>query len=274
MASRPTCLALALASLASVAPSAAAEDMLRVGPGTYRPFYPSDPKKASMPIDAFLLDRLPVTRAEFEAFVRAHPAWQRGKAPRLFVDEGYLASWASATAAGTTTDPRTPAVEISWFAAKAFCASRGARLPTEAEWEFAATAGEKSADARAEPAWRERIVEFYSKPTGTLPRVGETPPNFWGVRDLHGVVWEWVLDFNSTLVASDSREAGDQNKMRFCGAGALGADDKTDYPSFMRIAFRSSLRGDFTTKNLGFRCARNVPAPRLGADAGPNRKRP
>ena len=119
-------------------------------------------------------------------------------------------------------------------------------------------AGEKTADARNEPAWRQRILEWYASPLRTLTPLGGTPPNFWGIQDLHGVVWEWVLDFNSTLVASDSRESGDKDTMRFCGAGALSADEKTDYPSFMRIAMRSSLRADYTTRSLGFRCARSL----------------
>jgi sulfatase modifying factor 1 len=268
MKTRVAFLALTVSLVAPAASADAADDgMARVGPGTYRPFYPPAAEKASAPMPAFLLDRLPVTRGEYEAFVRAHPRWQRGNVSRLFADAGYLASWKSPTDAGAAIDRKTPVVEISWFAAKAYCAARDARLPTEKEWEFAATAGVKTADARAEPEMRKRIVEFYSRPTGTLPRVGTTAPNFWGVRDLHGVVWEWVLDFNSTLVSSDAREAGDQNKMRFCGAGALTADDKTDYPSFMRIAFRSSLRGDFTTKNLGFRCARSLKADDASVDS-------
>lgn len=236
-------------------------EMRRVGPAIYRPFYPATPKEKEIPMPAFDLDRLPVTVGEYAAFVERTPAWRKGTVSRLFADEGYLSSWKGPLDPGTI-DRRAPVTEVSWFAAKAYCASRGARLPTEAEWELAATAGEKTADARNEPAWRARILDWYASPLRTLSPVGSTPPNFWGIQDLHGVVWEWVLDFNSTLVASDSRESGDKDKNRFCGAGALAADEKTDYPSFMRIAFRSSLRADYTTRSLGFRCARSVPDER------------
>lgn len=278
MGSTPRLRSALLVTLAALSVSASAsaharareradDGMRRVGPGIYRPFYPSSPKEKDKAIamHAFMLDRLPVTQAQFVGFVFSARTWRRSEVNRLFADEGYLRDWASDTERSPLVDPLAPIVNVSWFAAKAYCASRGARLPTEAEWEFAATAGEKSADGRDEPEWRARIVDWYAKPASSSSparaRVGGTPPNFWGVQDLHGVIWEWVLDFNSALVTSDSRESGDKDTLRFCGAGALGADDKTDYPSFMRIAMRSSLRGDYTTKSLGFRCARAVPPP-------------
>jgi formylglycine-generating enzyme required for sulfatase activity len=75
------------------------------------------------------------------------------------------------------------------------------------------------------------------------------------VHDLHDLVWEWVLDFNAPMLGSDARDAGDAERMRFCGAGALTASDKEDYASYMRLAMRSSLRASYTTGSLGFRCA-------------------
>ena len=100
MNARALCLA-ALPLLTFAATSVAADGgMARVGPGTYRPFYPTSAEKASVPMPAFLLDRLPVTRAEYESFVRANPRWQRGKVPRLFADDGYLTSWAGPADAG------------------------------------------------------------------------------------------------------------------------------------------------------------------------------
>lgn len=232
--------------------------MARVGPATYYPFYPPSEKERALAVPAFLFDRYPTTNADYLAFVKAHPKWDRGAAPRLFADAQYLAHWAGPSDLGAA-DPRQPVVHVSWFAAKAFCAARGARLPRDAEWEVAAYASATKADARFDPEFRERILAWYAQPSaGSLSRIGGAP-NFWGVSDLHALIWEWTLDFNSSLVSADARESGDQEQMRFCGSGALRATDTTDYASFMRVAFRSALRADFTTKNLGFRCAMDAP---------------
>jgi formylglycine-generating enzyme required for sulfatase activity len=233
--------------------------MAKVGPGTYRPLYPPSPRELEITVRAFWLDRLPVTNGDYARFVSANQAWQRGKPARIFADESYLAHWKDDAKPGVGVDPDAPVVRVSWFAAKAYCTWRKKRLPTEAEWELTASASEANADATGEPAWRDRIIEWYGRPGGTkLGRVGKGAANVWGVRDLHGLIWEWVLDFNSALLSADARESGDKDKMRFCGAGALGAGDKTDYVRFMRVAFRSSLRSDFTTSTLGFRCAKGI----------------
>jgi sulfatase modifying factor 1 len=78
------------------------------------------------------------------------------------------------------------------------------------------------------------------------------------VRDLHGLVWEWVEDHSAMLVSSDSREQGDPDAMRFCGAGALSMDDRENYAILMRVAMLSSLEAHDTTGNMGFRCARDA----------------
>jgi formylglycine-generating enzyme required for sulfatase activity len=241
---------------AEPSPVARESRMARVGPGAYHPLYPPSPAEAEVPVKAFLLDRLPVTNGEFVEFVRVHPEWRRDRVPRVFADEDYLSHWAAPNALGPDVDERQPLVRVSWFAAKAYCAARGARLPTEAEWELAASASRTQADGAGDGVWREQIWAWYSRPDRPrLPVVGITPANYWGVQDLIGVVWEWVLDFNSALLTPDARKAGDQNALTVCGGGAIDATDKSNYPSFMRVAFRSSLRADYTTHNLGFRCA-------------------
>lgn len=233
--------------------------MARVGPGVYRPLYPPTDAEKEIAMGAFLLDRRPVTNAEFLTFVQKNPKWRRGRISRLFADERYLSHWAGPTGLGPKADPEQPATFVSWFAAQAYCEAEGKRLPSEDEWELAASAGETKPDAKDDPAWRQRILEWYAKPAGgRLEKVGAFPPNYWGVYDLHGLVWEWVLDFNASLVSGDAREGGDAEKMRFCGAGALKAADKSRYADFMRIAFRSSLEARYTVGHLGFRCARDL----------------
>ncbi len=233
--------------------------MARVGPGVLRPVFPPTPEETEVPVAAFWLDRRPVTNGEFLAFARSHPRWRKDAVPRLFADAGYLSHWAGPTTLGPEAQPEQPVVRVSWFAARAYCAAQGKRLATEAEWEFAAAASGTQADGRDEPGFREQLLRWYSRPTPrVLPRVGQGPANVWGVQDLHGLIWEWVLDFGNTLVSGDSREGGDPDTARFCGAGALAANEKGDYASFMRIAFRSSLQASYSTGNLGSRCARDV----------------
>ena len=249
-----TILALALAATAAQA----APRAVRVEGGVYTPVFPPSPEEKEIRVKPFILDERPVTNGEFLAFVRAQPRWQRDRISRLFAGEGYLSHWGGPTALGGGAPPDAPVVQVSWFAAKAYCEAQGKRLPTESEWEYVASASETRADARQDPAFVAQLLGWYARPNAkVLPPAGKGAPNVHGIRDMHGLVWEWVSDFNSTLVSGDSREDGDPDKMRFCGAGALTAADKNDYATFMRIAFRSSLKAPYTTGNLGFRCARD-----------------
>ena len=237
---------------------AAPGGMVGVGPGELHPVYAATASATTIPIGAFALDRVPVTNAEFLHFVRGHERWRRDRVGRALADDDYLAHWAGPEELGSSARPDQPATRVSWFAARAYCRAQGKRLPTEAEWEFAASAGEQSADGAAEAGFRQRILAWYAAPALTdLPAVGRRPPNYWGIHDLHDLVWEWVLDFNSTLVSSDSRTGKSADRLQFCGAGAFVAGDKQDYASFMRLAFRGSLEARYTARTLGFRCARD-----------------
>ena len=213
---------------------------------------------ATVPVDIapFALRATPVTAGEYLAFVRAHPEWQRTQVPEVFADKRYLIDWRSATQLAADDAAMQPQTNVSWFAAKAFCESEGARLPTWLEWEYAASADETRRDARADPVWRRRILAWYERPTAAvLPNVGGSL-NAYGVRDLHGLVWEWVDDFNALFIAGDSRTQGDPDTLKFCGAGAISVIDRDSYAVLMRIALLSSLGAADTTGNLGFRCAR------------------
>jgi len=238
----------------------AAADWVRIGPGRFDSVLPPAPNITSVTLAAYHLDRRPVTNAQFLAFVRAHPQWRRDRVARLFADPQYLSHWSEATELGSSAQARQPVTRVSWFAAKAYCEAHGARLPAWYEWEYAAAADEKSPDARGNAAWKQRILAWYGKPSSQpLGEVGRSPPNYYGVFDLHGLVWEWTIDYNALLVSNDSREQGGADRAKFCGEGALSTADRENYAVLMRIAFLSSLEANYTTANLGFRCAMDAP---------------
>ena len=233
---------------------------------TFQSVLPVAKDSKDVAIPAYQLARTPVTNAEFLAFVKANPQWQRGRAPRLFVDDGYLRHWAGPTQLGAA-EPAQPVVQVSWFAADAYCSAQGARLPTWHEWEWAAAADERIADARKDPVWRQRMLDWYAETGGRLARVGRGPANVHGVQDLHGLVWEWVEDFGAMMVSGDNREQGtDPDLMKFCGAGAMTMEQKENYAVMMRIAMLSSLKAAYTTANVGFRCARDAEKAEKGSD--------
>jgi sulfatase modifying factor 1 len=252
--------AVVLAALAAVTQAAAGE-RARIPGGSFETVLPPAPTVKTATVRAFELDRAPVTNAQFARFVAAHPEWRRDRVARVFADPGYLLHWAGATAPAAGTG-RQPVTHVSWFAADAYCEAQGARLPTWYEWEFVAAASQDSADARGDAAWRQTILDWYSRPAGaTLADVGRGPPNYYGVRDIHGLVWEWVQDLGSMMVSGDNREQGDPDLRKFCGSGALSLEQKDNYAMLMRIATLSSMQASYGSSSMGFRCAADAPAP-------------
>lgn len=250
--------AVLLLALPVVAALAGTSEWVRLPGGNFRSALKYE-DASRLPIAPFLLHKRPVTNGEFLAFVQAHPRWRRDKIASVFAEPRYLSHWSGSTTLGGLALPQQPVVQVSWFAASAYCEAQGARLPTWTEWEYAAAADETRRDARKDPAWRERILGWYSRPSSqALPRAGLQSPNAYGVQDLHGLVWEWTNDFSSLLVSSDNRSQGDADKLKFCGAGALSMDDRENYAVLMRVAMLSSLQGRDTTANLGFRCAKDL----------------
>jgi formylglycine-generating enzyme required for sulfatase activity len=128
-----------------------------------------------------------------------------------------------------------------------------------AEWEYAAAAGPTRADGENDPEFKAQLLAWFSTPSPpTLPAVGSGRANFYGIHDLHGLVWEWVADFSTAMVTGDARGDTGLERQLFCAAGSQDAGDRANYPAFMRFGFRSSLKADYTVHNLGFRCAKDL----------------
>ena len=234
-------------------------EMARIPAGVHALLFVAPGESNSIPVPSFLLDRLPVTNGDFLEFVRTNPRWRRSRVSRLFASEEYLRHWADDLELGAHADANQPVVWVSWFAAKAYAGWRGKRLPTVAEWECAASASPAQADGRNDAAFQATLRRWSSTPSPErLPSVGTGPANFFGVQDLHGLVWEWTSDFNSALVTGDARGDTGIERQLFCGAGSAGARDTANFPAFMRYGFRSSLSAAYTVHNLGFRCAKNL----------------
>ena len=223
--------------------------MIRIPAGEMHPFLlAANAQPQIIRVRSFLLDEHAVTNAEFLEFVRANPEWRRSRVPKIFADDNYLRHWAGDENIGNEKIANSPVTNISWFAANAYCRWKGKRLPTLDEWEYAA--GALPVNARPGENLSRIILGWYDHPTpAILPAVESTYKNKFGVWDMHGLVWEWVDDFNSIML---------QGQNLYCGGGAAGTTNKEDYAAYMRYAFRESLQATYTVGSLGFRCAADI----------------
>ena len=237
---------------------------VRIAPGTYQPPYTLAPaarakgKPSPLRVEAFELERFPVTNRQYLEFVQANPGWRRSRLKRLFAEIGYLQHWKGDLSL-TPEQAEAPVTQVSWFAARAYARWKGLRLPTQLEWEYAAQASAQRPDGSKQPEFRRQILDWYGRPTPKiLPPVSTGFRNYYGVQGMHGLVWEWVEDFNNLLVTGESRGDSSLERDLYCAGGSVGSLDPSDYASSMRYAFRSSLKGNYCLPNLGFRCARSL----------------
>lgn len=237
-----------LATLFSGCLSAHAVEMASIPGGSYRPLYlKKDTPMIS--VKPFQIDKTPVTNAEFAQFIKGHPQWQRGKVGAKQAEPNYLKHWGKN--GPQAADANKPATNVSWFAAHAYCAAQGKRLPTTNEWEFVGLASELQANGSNEPSYNRTILSWYENGSKGLKNVRQNKANFYGVYDMHGLIWEWTSDFNSSQITSGTLKASD-----FCGTGAVNSSDPSNYAAFLRYGIRTSLQPNFVLQNLGFRCAK------------------
>lgn len=240
----------------------AADDMVTVPAGPFtmgRDDGPEDERPAhEVTLPGFLIDRLMVTNAEFAAFLDA-VGTLNARGERLYDDDDNDARIHKVEGRWRADAgyERHPVVEASWAGARDYCAWRGKRLPSEAEWEKAARGTDRrrypwgnappdSTRARYGAGWNQ------TAPVGSYP-AGASP---YGALDMAGNAWHWVASAYRAYPyrADDGREdpaAGPVRATRGGGHDWRGEDITTTQRG--RALSRAPAAGHH---NIGFRCAR------------------
>jgi len=150
------------------------------------------------------------------------------------------------------TGDQRPVVDVSWYDAVAYCSAVGMRLPTEAEWEYAARAG-SSASRYGDLD----LVAWWGGNSGNqLHDVAQKQPNGWGLFDMLGNVWQWTADWYSEDYYNQSPPRDPKGQPSGTEKVARGGAFHTR-GDFVRLSHRGNggnLPGHVSTV-LGFRCS-------------------
>jgi formylglycine-generating enzyme required for sulfatase activity len=153
---------------------------------------------------------------------------------------------------------------VSWYEAFAFCAWDGGRLPTEAEWEYAAAGGDKNWKCPWGPDAPTDIRAVYNCAFGGTPgncqpndiaAVGSRPDGAgrWGQLDLVGSMYEWVLDAYDEYPAADRKDYANVGDIPI---RVLRGGSWNDIVDYLRAAYRIAYSPSGRNVYFGFRCAR------------------
>lgn len=265
--------------------TAAPDGMVRINGGNFLmgtdDGMPSEGPVHSVEIASFYIDAQEVTVGEFEKFVVASgyktEAERFGWSGVFTFDSGKWisvdgANWLHPEGPSSTTRRDEPVSQVSWNDANAYAKWAGKRLPTEAEFEFAARGGlaqnkyswGDELNPLGKPAanwWQGKFPTVNTIADGFLGRapVRSFPPNGSGIYDITGNVWEWCADrfgddYYSKSPKSNPKgpEAGTNRVIR--GGSFLCAEN---FCSNYRVAGRSQAEPESGLNNLGFRCAKD-----------------
>ena len=142
-----------------------------------------------------------------------------------------------------------PMVNVTWLSADTYCSWIGGRLPTEAEWEYAARAGSVGVRYGSLPE-----IAWYAASSGrSLKPVGEKTPNVFGLYDMLGNVLEWLNDWYSDSYYRSSPAQDPQGP----GSGmerSVRGGSFSNSPNVLRLSARDKNAPTKAYPNLGFRC--------------------
>jgi formylglycine-generating enzyme required for sulfatase activity len=195
----------------------------------------------------FFLDTTEVTNAAFKRFLDGHPDWTHERMSADRHNGDYLKTWS-----GNVYPPGEgdfPVTFITWQAAAAYCESLEKRLPTEAEWEFAAGGGKAIEFPWGNEMPDKTKANWSGTGLGKGAAVGSFAPSATGLYDMAGNVWEFVRDKWRDSYA-DTAESPDRRVIR--GGSFEGAAIN------LRIRYRDSHPEKGAGPHVGFRCARSA----------------
>ena len=207
-------------------------------------------------VSSFYIDTHTVTNRDYAQFVAANPSWAKTALEASPHNGRYLEHWTEDGPPEHLLDH--PVTFITWRSAGAYCAWRGKRLPTEAEYEWAAQDG----TTRSEYPWgneapRNEIVSWGGNGIDTTVAVGSYAPNARGLYDMSGNVWHftatpWFGSYAETMAmtAGEREAATDPATRRVVRGGSWGANSAN-----LRVRYRDSHRPYDAREMVGFRCA-------------------
>ena len=217
-------------------------------------------------VDAFYMDTHEVTNAAYKAFVDANPRWQKGNIQAEFHDGEYLSDWdGNNYPAGKANHPVT---YVSWYAAMAYSAWAEKRLPTEAEWEYAARGGLEGKKYPWGDTISDQNANYYPHVLETTA-VGRYAANKYGLYDMAGNVWEWCLDewiFDFYADSPDRNPLSGEHTLPLIqenfasvqSARVLRSGSWNSRAQGVRVANRQFYTPTLTSSVFGFRCVRAV----------------
>ncbi len=231
-------------------------NMVFIPSGEYTPLFRfgDDFSEDKVFVKSFYIDVYPVTNLDFSIFILLNPDWSIKNICDIFSDRGYLTHWDCEISSNMSN---YPVINVSWFSANAYCEFIGGRLPTIDEWEFTASTKKYYSGSEVDGNLQD-ILNWYVNFQKELTSIKFMSSNSFGVFGMHGVIWEWVQDFNSVILLNSDAEGGGLEEVLYCGATAVNAIDPADYVAFMRFSFRNNLEADYTMSSLGFRCVKNI----------------